>query len=159
MDENPIQVSAERKIEILQRLHLIGSMTEEYCTNKKMLASLVYALEKESKTLAATKYPLIGDDIDELNYLLAQLTAIIGHFRKAKKAEHFRITSTELGAFFVHIDRVIVETAMRLSEKSDTRKRMGAALKKACTFSEQLEAKTEGGSEPPKKAIRDRDSE
>ena len=159
MDGNPIQVSAERKIDILQRIHLIGSMADEYCTDKKMLASLNRALEQETKKLALTKYPLLDDDTGELKYQLAQLTSIIARFKKAKKAEQYRIASTELSEFFSRLNQVIIDTTERLDGKSDARRRFEAMLKKASTLNEKFEKKAEGGSEPPKKAIRDRDSE
>lgn len=159
MDENPIQVSAERTLEILQRILLIGSMTEEFCNDKKMLSSLSRTLKQESKKLARSKYPFLGNDTDKLHYLLTQLREVVHRFKKAKKAEHYRMASTGLSEFFGRIEQVIVDTAACLAEKSEFRKRMQENLKKADAFTRQLESKSEGGSEPPKKAIRDRDSE
>ena len=159
MDGNPIQVSAERKLEILQRIHLIGSMTEEFCNDKKMLASLRRTLKQESKKLSRTKYPILGDDVGKLNYLLTQLTDVVRRFQKAKKAEHYRMADTELSELYVQIEQDIVATAMRLTEKSELRKRIEESLKKADALTKTLEKDAEGGSEPPKKAIRDRDSE
>ena len=159
MDGNPIQVSAERKLEILQRLHLIGSMAEEYCNDKRVLASLVRTLKTEFKKLSRSKYPLLGDDIDKLNYLMTQLSGIVRRFHKAKKAEHYRIASTDLNGFFSNIEQEIVATAAHLAEKSELRKRIEEVVKRTGTLSEKFEPKNEGGSEPPKKALRDRDSE
>lgn len=159
MDGNPIQVSAERKLEILQRVHLLGSMAEEYCNDKRVLASLSRTLKQESKKLARTKYPLLGDDVDRLKYLLTQLTEIVHRLKKAKKAEHYRMASTRLDELFESIEQEIVTTVSCLTEKSELRRRIEEKLKKADGLTKQFEPDDEGGSEPPKKAIRDRDSE
>ena len=159
MSENTVKVSAERKLEVLQRIHLIASMTEEYCNDKKMLAALSRVLKQETKKLANTKYPLTDEDADVLTYQLADLTDIVNRFKKAKKAEQFRMASTALEDLFTRIEQEIMGTAKLLEEKSETRKKVDTVIEKGSEISAKIEKKIGEGVEKLKKSLRDRDSE
>lgn len=159
MDENNVKVSAERKLELLQRIHLIAGMTKEYCTDKKMLASLNRALKQETKKLANTKYPFSDADVSSLDRHLGDLTGIVCSFKKAKKAEQYSLTATALEEFFNGINKDIAETKECLTEKPEILKKLETVLEKGDELSAKIEKKIGEGVEKLKKSLRDRDSE
>lgn len=153
MDENAALISAKRKLEILQRILLIASMTEEYFGDKKMRKALSRTLKQEAKKLAFTKYPILGDDANELIDLTVRLREIIARFKKLKKAEHYRIASAALSEFMEDMNRRLEETVKFLQAKQAVQQSEGAQESEP-----KGETDPEEDSQDPK-ALRGRDSE
>ena len=159
MEETTAQVSAKRKLTILNRIHLVASMTEEYCTDKKMLNALTRVLKQETKKLTETKYPFSDGDINTLNYYLAELQELVQRFKKVKKVDQYRTVSTSLEEYFANLNKEIAETSNLLKEKSDTRKKIEGVFENINGFGDRLGKKLGENVKKLKNSKRDRDSE